>query len=78
MTSESELDQSLPSGVRRSLAAQRESVDAEMSYLRDVGGRSYRIVKGECIRREKAGSIYCFDLESELFLAEDEIGRAHV
>ena len=71
MTSESELDQSLPSGVRRSLAAQRESVDAEMSYLRDVGGRSYRIVKGERIRREKAGSIYCFDLESELFLAED-------
>ena len=71
MLNETVLDQSLPAGVRRDLAAWRDSVHAEMVYLRDVGGRSYRIVKGERIRREKAGSIYCFDMESELFLAED-------
>lgn len=71
MPSVSELDLSLPSKVRRDLASYRDSVYAEMVYLRDVGGRSYRIVKGERIRREKAGSIYCFDMESELFLTED-------
>ena len=42
-----------------------------MVYLRDKGGRRHRIVNGERVRREKAGSIYCFDMESELFLSDD-------
>ncbi len=69
--SEFELDTYLPPTVRRTLNEYRESVHAEMTYLRDQGGRKYRIVNGERIRREQTGSIYCFDMESELFLSDD-------
>lgn len=68
---EFELDPSLPPTVRRSLGEYRESVYTEMYYLRDKGGRRNRIVNGERVRREKTGSIYCFDMESELFLSDD-------
>jgi hypothetical protein len=70
-TAESELNPGLPPEVRRDLAAFRDSVEQEMVYLRDVGGRSYRILHGERIRPEGAGAVYSFELESELFLAED-------
>ena len=68
---ESELDPSLPPVVRKQLGTYRESINAEMAFLRDKGGRRYRIFNGERIRREKTGSIYCFDLEAELFLSDD-------
>lgn len=71
MPTELELDQRLPPKVMADLATFRESVDKEMVYLRDVGGRSYKVLHGERIRRERAGAIYAFEMESELFLAED-------
>ena len=71
MLFEFELDPGLPPTVRKELGAYRESVNAEMAFLRDKGGRRHRIFNGERIRREKTGSIYCFDLEAELFLSDD-------
>ena len=71
MLFEFELDPGLPPTVRKELGAYRESVNAEMVFLRDKGGRRHRIFNGERIRREKTGSIYCFDLEAELFLSDD-------
>ncbi len=68
---EFELDPSLPPTVRKDLSLYRESVYTEMCYLRDKGGRRYRIVDGERVRREKTGSIYRFNLEAELFLSDD-------
>ncbi|RRF91723.1 MAG: hypothetical protein DUD39_17495 [Coriobacteriaceae bacterium] len=63
--------QQLPPKAARDLATFRKSVNDEMVYQRNVGGRSYRIVNGERIRREKTASIYSFEMESELHLSED-------
>ncbi len=65
------LDPSLPPHVRRDLALFREKVYAEMYALKDRGGRKHRITNGERIKAMGGGTIYTFDLESELFLAED-------
>ncbi|RRF94610.1 MAG: hypothetical protein DUD31_03915 [Coriobacteriaceae bacterium] len=71
MLAENESGQQLPPKAARDLATFRKSVNDEMVYQRDVGGRSYRIVNGERVRREKAASIYSFEMESELHLSED-------
>lgn len=65
------LDPTLPQPVRSTLEKYRTSVFAEMYYLRDNGGRRYKVTNGALVMRLDENYVYCFDMESELFLAED-------
>ena len=43
----------------------------EMYYLRNNGGRKYKVTNGVRISDNKNGYPYCFELEAELNLADD-------
>jgi len=54
-----------------SLEEYRNALYREMYFLRDEGGRKYRINNGELIGKEFDKYAYLFELESELFLNDD-------
>ena len=56
----------------------RRAVLTEMCYLRDQGGHEVHITNGALVGRHAAGFAYVFDLESELFLADDAPVRLSV
>lgn len=43
----------------------------EVYYLRNKGGRQYKVVNGEKLKAAKEGYYYIFELEDELYLADD-------
>lgn len=47
------------------------ATDREMRFLRGNGGRKYKIINGQFVMQSQGGYIYSFDLEAELYLAED-------
>ena len=47
------------------------SVYREMYYLRDDGGRQYKVINGKFISHVNGLYAYSFDLESELYLSDD-------
>lgn len=47
------------------------ATDREMRFLRGNGGRKYKITNGQFVMQSQGGYIYSFDLEAELYLAED-------
>ncbi|MBR3313700.1 MAG: AAA family ATPase [Atopobiaceae bacterium] len=62
-------DLSLPPKVRSDLQTYRTSVFAEMYYQKEHG-RRYKVVNGSFLGRMSDGYAYCFDMESELFIAD--------
>ena len=62
-------DLSLPPKVRSDLQSYRTSVFAEMYYQKEHG-RRYKVVNGSFLGRMSDGYAYCFDMESELFIAD--------
>ena len=64
-------DPELPSSVAKILGGYRKSLFAEMYYLRDNGGRRYKVTGGKLIGKTGEGYAYSFDMEAELFLSED-------
>ncbi|MDO4796702.1 MAG: AAA domain-containing protein [Coriobacteriales bacterium] len=70
MSDEFSFDIGIPEEARRVLERYRRSVFAEMYYLRDNGGRRYKVTNGVRIGRVATGFVYCFDMEAELFLAD--------
>ena len=68
---ESIFDASLSWSARKILESYRKSLFAEMYYLRDNGGRRYKVTDGQLIGRSGEGFAYSFNLEAELFLSED-------
>ena len=64
-------DFSLSAPVRKILESYRKTVFAEMYFLRDNGGRRYKVTDGQLIGRSGEGFAYSFNLEAELFLSED-------
>ena len=62
-------DLSLPAKVRGDLQGYRTSVFAEMYYQKEHG-RRYRVVNGTFLGHMSDGYAYCFDMESELFIAD--------
>lgn len=71
MDEEQHFDLSLPPRVRKDLELFRAKVFAEMYFLKEEGGRRYKVTNGVRIDRLETSFAYSFDLESELFLAED-------
>ena len=67
----SHVSTNLNSDVRKTVEAYRKHVFAEMYHLKENGGRNYRVANGVRMGRASSGFVYCFDLEAELFLAED-------
>ena len=61
----------LPDKVAKILGNYRKLLLKEMVFLRDSGGRKYKVTNGRYICKSGSGFAYCFDLEAELFLAED-------
>ena len=47
------------------------AVYSEMCYLRDNGGRRYKVTNGRYIGKSGEAYAYSFELESELFLSDD-------
>ena len=64
-------DPSISRPARKILESYRKCVFAEMYYLRDNGGRRYKVTDGQLIGRSGEGFAYSFNLEAELFLSED-------
>ncbi len=62
-------DLSLPPRVRSDLQTYRTSVFSEMYYQKEHG-RRYKVVNGSLLGRMSDGYAYCFDMESELFIAD--------
>ncbi len=48
-----------------------KSVYREMYYLRDEGGRKYKVTNGRFIMHQNDAYYYSFDMESELYLSDD-------
>ena len=71
MSDQQAFDNSIADVTRKVLEVYRKSVFAEMYYLRDNGGRKYKVTNGRLISNTIAGFAYGFDMESELFLAPD-------
>lgn len=55
----------------KNLSAYRNAVFREMYYLKENGGRKYKITDGRFIDQENGSYCYSFELESELHLADD-------
>lgn len=70
MSDDFSFDPGIRENVQRVLERYRRSVFAEMYYLRDNGGRRYKVTNGVRIGLVEAGHVYCFDMEAELFLAD--------
>ena len=66
-----EFDPSLPDTAKAILDAYRRYVFAEMYYLKNEGAREYRVTNGVRVGRVRGGYGYIFELESEIYLAED-------
>lgn len=47
------------------------AIDREMRFLRGNGGKKYKITNGQFVMKSQGGYVYNFDLEAELYLAED-------
>lgn len=47
------------------------AIDREMHFLKGNGGRRYKITNGQFVMQSQGGYVYSFDLEAELYLAED-------
>ena len=73
-----EFDPALPPLVARDMDRFRRAVLTEMCCLRDQGGHEVHITNGTLVGRHAAGFAYVFDLESELFLADDAPVRLSV
>ncbi|MGN0959791.1 MAG: AAA domain-containing protein, partial [Coriobacteriales bacterium] len=63
--------EALPGKVSKILGSYRKLLLREMVFLRDSGGRKYKVTNGRYICKSGSGFAYSFDLEAELFLAED-------
>ena len=48
-----------------------QAVDREMRFLKGNGGKKYKIRNGQFVMQSQGGYVYSFDLEAELYLAED-------
>lgn len=48
-----------------------KAIDREMRFLRNNGGRKYKVTNGQFVMQSQGGYIYSFDLDAELYLAED-------
>ena len=48
-----------------------KAINREMYFLKGNGGRKYKITNGQFVMQSQASYVYSFDLEAELYLAED-------
>lgn len=48
-----------------------KATEQEMRFLRGNGGRRYKITNGQFVMLSQGGYVYSFDLDAELYLAED-------
>ena len=55
-----------------------KAIDKEMYFLKNSGGKQYKITNGQFVTQSQGGFVYSFDLDAELFLAEDSPVTVHV
>ena len=60
------------------LADFSKAVEQEMTFLKNSGGKHYKITNGQFIMQSQGGFVYSFDLDAELFIAEDSPVNVHV
>ena len=61
----------LPCGCTPILTALMRATYKEMCFLRNNGGKHYKVTNGQFVMQSQGGYVYRFDLEAELYLAED-------
>ncbi len=64
-------DEEIKANTLPSLQDYVNAVFREMYYIRENGGRKYRITEGVMMFSAEKAYFYTFDMESELFVAED-------
>ena len=64
-------DPSLPDMAKAILDLYRRYVFVEMYYLKNEGSREYKVTNGVRVGRVRGGYGYVFELEAEIYLAED-------
>ena len=55
-----------------------KAIEQEMIFLRNSGGKRYKITNGQFVMQSQGEFIYSFDLDAELFIAEDSPVTVHV
>lgn len=60
------------------LSAFSKAVEQEMIFLKNSGGKRYKITNGQFVMQSQGGFVYSFDLDAELFIAEDSPVNVHV
>ena len=63
--------EAMPQAVSRILNSYKKHVFSEMYFLRDNGGRRYKVSNGRRIGKSGSAFSYSFEMESELYLSED-------
>ncbi len=71
MTLSYEFDSSLPDTAKEILDLYRRCVFVEMYYLKNEGAREYKVTNGVRVGQVRGGYGYVFELEAEIYLAED-------
>lgn len=66
-----DFDPSLPDMAKAILDLYRRYVFVEMYYLKNEGAREYKVTNGVRVGRVRGGYGYVFELEAEIYLAED-------
>lgn len=64
-------DEVIEKNTLPSLKKYVNAIFREMYYIREAGGRKYRITDGQLMFKAEKVYFYTFDMESELFVAED-------
>ena len=59
------------SGYTPEITDYLRAIEREKMFLKGNGGRRYKITNGQFVMQSQGGYIYSFDLDAELYLAED-------
>lgn len=59
------------SGYTPEITDYLRAIECEKLFLKGNGGRRYKITNGQFVMQSQGGYIYSFDLDAELYLAED-------
>ncbi|SHH92763.1 Part of AAA domain-containing protein [Butyrivibrio fibrisolvens DSM 3071] len=68
---ESYTDHNITSGLHPTILKYRNAILREMYFLKNGGGKKYKITNGTLLSRKNGISTYSFEMEAELYLSDD-------
>lgn len=71
-------DEEIVKKAPTSIKSYVKAIFREMYYIREKGGRKYRVTNGKYLKIIKNQYVYIFDIDSEIYIAEDSPVRVEV